>query len=251
MKKFLPHLIKFLLISMALFLTAVTFIRVAFAFPVSPLPGDNFIQNPWFRDPQDPTSSGLNGWIDAAGPNHYWSTSQKESNPSPDLIASGLCDPQPSYCGTAARLSPTPGQSGGIGKLGVDAYLYQVVPANASSLKLKFFTHWVSHRIDPAEVTIYGGPTPSGPWVEVWVPFYHQQDQPSPPPEGDIWAKTDMLEKTLEQGYNYYKIEVHARLPEGEQVGFKITGVYFTTDPPLGGSIQSSLFIPLLRTTGR
>jgi hypothetical protein len=31
--------------------------------------------------------------------------------------------------------------------------------------------NWVVHKIDPAEVAIYGGLSPEGPWTEVWKPF--------------------------------------------------------------------------------
>lgn len=237
------HSIKFLLISIVVSLASFTFIITAFAFQVPLLPGNNLVENPWFRSSADPTLSSLDGWSDAAGINQYWSTSQKASNPSPDIFVNELCGSQPTYCGTAARLSPTPGQTGGIGKVGIDAYLYQVVQANESSCKLKFFAHWVSHKIDPAEVTIYGADSQNGPWSEVWVPFYHQQFTVPPPPPGgqaDLWTQTGFLEKTLERGYPYYKIEIHARLPDSELVGFKITGVYFATE----GHIE--VFFPFL-----
>jgi hypothetical protein len=204
----------------------------AVAFQVSPLPAYNLIQNPWFRSASEPNYSGLDGWIDAAGQNKYWSTSQKESNPSPDIVINGICDNKPVYCGTSARLKNTPGQSGGLGVPGVDSYLYQVVAANKSNTKLIFFTHWVSHRIDPAEVLIYGGESANGPWTEepVWVPFYHVQYDADN--EVDLWTQTDFLEKTISQGYNYYKIVIHARLPDDDTVGFKITGIYFTALGP-------------------
>ena len=205
-----------------------------YSFQVPALPNDNLVTNPWFRSPSDPNKSGLYGWTDADGLDKYWSSSQKEGNPSPDVLISGVCDFTPVYCGTAARLSLTRGESGGIGLPDVHAYLYQIIPADSSHRKLKFFTHWVSHKINPAEITIYGSNTVNGPWTPLWTPLYHQQDSNPPPPPGgsaDLWTTTDFLTYTVNNGYNYYKIEIHARLPQGLGVGFKVTGVYFSTEP--------------------
>jgi len=210
----------------------------AFAFPVEPLPDDNLIANPWFRSAADPSLSALDGWTDAAGKDQYWSSSQKVSNPAPDPLVSGVCGHETTYCGTAARLSTTPGQSGGIGKIGVDSYLYQVVPADSANRQLKFFTHWVAHTVNPAEVNVYGGETPDGPWTLVWQPFYQVVEQVILPPPGEdtdwLWqeytAATPLVETTLESGYAYYKIEIHAALPDADG-GFKLTGIYFTAAP--------------------
>ena len=203
------------------------------AFQVDELPADNLIENPWFRSAQNPRDSGLDGWIDAGGNNKYWSSSQKESNPTPDQITAGVCGSQELYCGTAARLDPTKGQSGGIGIPGVDAYLYQIVQADRSDRKLIFFAYWVSHEIEIAEVSIYGGDSANGPWDLVWVPLHHTQDKLIRPPRGEgveaLWENTGDVETVLEEGYSYYKVEFHARLPEGNSTGFKITGVYFST----------------------
>lgn len=209
-------------------------VQRVFAYEVEDLPGDNLIVNPWFRDPGDQTQSSLYGWTDAAGLNQYWSSSQKESNPSPDAFQAGVCGRDIEYCGTSARLSPTKGETGGLGVPEADAYLYQVVRANGSDRKLKFFTHWVSHKLEIAEVTIYGGDTADGPWTSVWVPFHHTQDVVIRPPEGEstqaLWEETGFLENVIERGYDFYKIEIHARLPAGNSVGFKISGVYFSTE---------------------
>jgi hypothetical protein len=211
----------------------------AFAYQVDQLPPDNLVYNPWFRDPADPTRSSLAGWTDAAGENQYWSTSQKLSNPSPDEFVAGPCGGEPGYCGTSARLNTTPGKSGGTGGVGADAYLYQVIPADPENTRLKYFAHWVAHAIDPAEVTINGGETPEGPWVQVWRPFHAvlKYEAKPPPGEGQDWlwkantASTPPVETTLSRGYPYYKLEIHARLVSQDTSAFKITGIYFTALP--------------------
>jgi hypothetical protein len=201
------------------------------AFQVPPLPEGNLLINPWFRSFDDPTASALDGWTDADGLDKYWSSSQKEANPAPDIIISGICDYQPVYCGTSARLSDTPGKTGGLGIPGVHSYLYQVVSADSSKRKLRFFAHWVSHLIDPAEVVIYGGNSSTGPWTQVWVPLHVVVDEVILPPEGCgstcLWEQTGWLETVLPQGYSHYKIEIHARLANHTYTGFKITGIYF------------------------
>jgi hypothetical protein len=119
-----------------------------------------------------------------------------------------------------------------VGVPGVDSYLYQVVAANKENNKLIFFAHWVSHKIDPAEVLIYGGNSPTGPWTEepLWIPFYHVQLQSDD--ETDLWTPTGFLEKTIPNGFSFYKIVIHANLPDDNLVGFKITGIYFTVLGP-------------------
>lgn len=211
----------------------VTVIR-ANAYQVPPLPAGNLVNNPWFRSTSDPNYSSLDGWTDVAGKDKYWSTSQKESNPSPEIIVNGICNNKPVYCGTSARLKNAPGQTGGIGVPGVDSYLTQVVAANKDNKHLFFFTYWVSHKIDPAEVTIFGSNSSKGPWDFVWTPFYHVQDVA----DGEFyqWTDTGMLEKNIDDGYSFYKIEIHARLPDDIPVGFKITGIYFTALGP-GSSV--------------
>jgi hypothetical protein len=209
-----------------------------YAFPVDELPDDNLIENPWFRSAGN--DSGLDGWIDVGGNNKYWSSSQKASNPTGDQISAGPCGSQELYCGTAARLDPTMGKSGGMGIPGVDSYLYQVIEADRTDRKLIFFAHWVSHEIEVAEVSIYGGDSADGPFELVWVPFYHTQDSTIRPARGagqeDLWENTGFVVTVLEDGNSFYKVEIHARLPEGNSTGFKITGIYLgsaqTDEPP-------------------
>jgi hypothetical protein len=41
---------------------------------------------------------------------------------------------------------------------------------------------------------------------------------------------TDLVTTTLPTGYPFYKVEIHAKLPD-KSGGFKITGVYFAATP--------------------
>jgi len=224
-------------------LTLVWFLTpsLGYGYPVPPLPENNLIINPWFRSTSDPTTAGLDGWTNVLQDGIGWGITQKASNPSSDVIINGKCGFGEDYCGTGARWAndPDPGEQVNFTFPGVDVYLYQVVQADPANRKLKYFMHWVNHKLDVAEVRIYGSETANGQWTEIWLPFSLSQDK-NPPPEsapgrGDIpWFQTDTLETVLGEGYPYYKIELHARYPEGDtrqgSVGVKITGVYFTAE---------------------
>lgn len=217
----------------------------AHAFQVPQLPSDNLLQNPWFRDPNNPNEPGFHGWTRNNGVT--WGPSQKESNPSPDKLTSADCGNKPDYCGTAARWA----EQSGVTYPNITVTMYQVVKANPAHHKLVFFTHWVSHRVDAASVKIYGSNSGGGPWTEIWAPFYHSQDKVIYPPSGnvaDLWEVTGFVEKTIPQGFNYYKVEFQARLPEGDGVGFKATGVYFATKGGNGSVAPlSHVYLPFLR----
>jgi hypothetical protein len=237
--------------ALALWLAAAA--PATYAFPVDPLPDDNLLANPWFRAGSRPIESSLDGWTNPAGEGVYWSTSHKIANPSPDIVISGKCGQEEVYCGTAARLALTPGQSGGMGQSGVDCYLFQVVAADPTARKLKFFTHWVSHRVDVAAVTIYGGEAAAGPWTPVWVPLSHTQTTLPPLPPGgqsELWVSTGFKEVVVENGYPYYKVEIHARLaevyegPGGDGTGFKITGMYFAVEASDEAGLAAPVFEP-------
>ncbi len=187
---------------------------------VDPLPENNLIENPWFREGNKPS---LAGWTDAAGSNVIWSLSQKQSNPGPDQVL-----------GTSARLAFGSGQGGGTGQAGVDAYLYQVVAADPSLNHLRFKIHWVTQWIDRATVTIYGGTSASGPWTAVWVPLDINQSTST----GGAWTQTDLLDTTIAEGFPFYKIELYGRYPEGRQQGAKYTGVYFSVDGNAGEVVE-------------
>lgn len=189
---------------------------------VDSLPDDNLVQNPWFRSGNQPS---LAGWTDAAGSNVIWSTSQKDSNPSPDGIQ-----------GTSARLAFGSGQGGGTGQGGVDAYLYQVVAADPALNHLKFKIHWVTGWIDRAAVTIYGGSSAEGPWTAVWTPLDINQTTSS----NAAWTQTELLDTTISAGFPFYKIELFGRYPEGRQQGVKYTGVYFAVDDRAGEIVEAT-----------
>ncbi|VAW32495.1 hypothetical protein MNBD_CHLOROFLEXI01-1547 [hydrothermal vent metagenome] len=183
---------------------------------VEPLPDNNLMQNPWFRSGNKPS---LAGWTDAAGSNVIWSLSQKQSNPGLDTVL-----------GTSARLAFGSGQGGGTGQGGVDAYLYQVVAADASQAHLQFKIHWVTQWIDRATVTIYGGASADGPWTAVWTPLDVDQATST----GGAWTQTELLDTTIPEGFPFYKVELFARYPDGRQQGAKFTGVYFSVDGNAG-----------------
>ncbi len=213
--------------------------NTAFA-AVAPLPSDNLLKNPWFRDSADKPS--LEYWVDATGPLGGWGASDKPGNPSPNDAV-----------GTAARLSV--GEDGLAVTIPINypAYLYQVVASDPAKKTLKFDMFWVAHTVKPAQVTVYGGASASGPWTQVWQPFNKTYTQTIIPPAGTgpanayLWnyysALTSVVSTTIPVGYPYYKVEVHAILPD-EEGGFKITGMYFAngsepTDPVDPGPIDT------------
>lgn len=213
-----------------LFIAFLALAQYAYAFQVAQVPGDNLIQNPWFRDPTNPALPGFDSWVNV---NNAWTLSQKISNPSPYAYISGKCDGNNlTYCGTSAKLSADDGNA----VVGVDAYLYQIVSADPTHTKLKFSTYWVTHLIDPFEVNIYASNNPTGPWTLVWNPLYQQVlTLITPPPGYDtswLWLEmtswTPPVETILPNGYPYYKVEIQGNLPSPE--GFKITGVYFSAE---------------------
>lgn len=218
------------------------------ALQVPPLPEGNLLLNPWFRSSAKPNASGLDHWIDASPSGLLWSTSQKDSNPTADVIVSGKCGGSfEQYCGTSARFANGRGQGGGgAGQSGVDAYLYQVVPADPSLTNLKFMTHWVTGEIVYAEAKIYGGDTIDGPWTLVWVPFSVNEATGS---QYD-WTKTDLLETTIPSGWNYYKVQLSGKYPSGTSQGVKYTGVYFAVADGNGVPVTPTLTLTPTPTAG-
>ena len=213
----------------ATLMTAVSIILptgVALAVPVPALPSGNLLDNPWFRSTARPNQPGLDGWLDAAGTDARWSTSQKDSNPSPDGVQ-----------GTSCRFADGSGQGGGTGVGGVDAYLFQVVAADSAARQLTFFTHWVTGWIEIAAVTIAGGDAAGGPFTEVWTPLSINSATGS----NHAWTNSGMLSRTLGRGYAYYRVELHARYPVGRAQGAKFTGIYLTTGGSSAGEVDGGV----------
>lgn len=184
---------------------------------VPTLPKDNLLKNPWFRDTLEP-------WV---GDGHWQGNTTKWGNPTPGEKA-----------GSAARISTGRRADSNVGKtveVGKDTYLYQVVAADPANKRLKFEMYWVAHTLAPGEVTIYGGHSEKGPWTKLWCPFHQVHRKVVRPPKGRrgnvLWrhysSLTALVATTIPTGYPYYKVEVHANLPD-KRGGFKITGVYFT-----------------------
>jgi hypothetical protein len=229
--------------SIILFVLVITIIAVpalnAWAYPVPPLPEDNLLVNPWFRSEGNPASAGLDGWTNVLTADEIgWGFSQKESNPSPEIIVSGVCGFEEVFCGTGARWANETREGDTLSYPGLDVYLYQVVATDPAHRRLNFSMYWVNHRIDVAEILVHGSETAEGPWELVWLPVTISQDENPgsccvPGHKGIPWFQTFLLDTTLENGYPFYKVELHARYPETDteqgDVGVKITGVYFTS----------------------
>jgi hypothetical protein len=196
---------------------------------VEPLPDNNLVCNPWFRSSSNPNRPSFEHWQEEADPDgtlreiKYWSLSQKTSNPSPDAVN-----------GTGARMAAGKGQGGGgEGAPNVDTYLSQVIVADSAYRDLSFQTHWVTINIVEAKVTIYGSVNSDGPWTEVWQPFRVDQSSSS----SGSWLQTELLHTTIDEGYPYYKIVLHAHYPPNTNYGVKYTGVY------LAASMTDSIFV--------
>jgi hypothetical protein len=194
-------------------------------FPVvSQLPEDNLLKNPWFKVGNTPS---LEGWTLTSTGRGGWGASQKPGNPTPD-----------DSIGTSARISTGRGadKKGWSVDPGVTTGLYQIVNADPGNTILSFHMYWVTHTVDPAKVTVYGGDSPQGPWKEVWVPFNQTYTKTIRPLSGrgnDLWgfysSNTPEVSTVIDRGYPYYKLEITGRLPDG-QGGFKVTGVYFSVN---------------------
>lgn len=246
----------------------------AHAFEATDLPADNLVVNPWFRSPITPSSSGFgNGvWLretrdgatlvaSASGDQRpagslTFGLSQKVTNPAPSQAPS--CGGKPS-CGTGARWAEDRNEGCSLERVGLDAYVRQVVAAaDPSHRHLRFSAWWVSHRIGVAEVTIYGGASASGPWTKLWTPLHVESPNvdlaasvPHPPGSdrsvewryltcGTTTCSTAPIVQTeLATGRAFYRIEIHTRYPDLQQatcdVGAKLTGIYFATSATAGG----------------
>lgn len=204
---------------------------------VAPLPSDNLIGNPWLtKEVNGQLKLDTSGWVFEGSPT--WGT----GNAKPDC-------PGPAPWGTAytLRWARNSGQTPEFHP-NVEVRVHTVVASPGAKRSLKFFMHWVMHRMT-LSVHVYGGPSANGPWTHVWVPFQHTQtvDWRPPPsaPRSEAWRYFTSLPgkfddwyapvpqtTTLAQGYPYYKIELRASYPTPDStasggVGGKVTGLYF------------------------
>lgn len=175
---------------------------------VPPLPADNLVLNPWFRDLSDLIGPSMQYWTVDFG---TWSATYKWHNPSPDNLGD--------QSHTAADIS-----AHGPPCQGVDCYFHQVVSANPSNKTLKFQIYWITIMMDENWAVIYGGNSVSGPWTEVWQPFHVYNTH------NLGWRQSGPSQTTIATGYSYYKIVLHARSEAGGGDN-KLTGVYFAVAP--------------------
>jgi hypothetical protein len=218
---------------------------LASAFPVDVLPEDNLLANPWFRSADDPDSPGFDGWnrwTDGGDP--LIGGSQKQSNPSPDTVVAPDCGGVAEYCGTALRWAEERPDCDML-RAGMDAYADQIVAASDPQDRLlRFHTWWVSHRIEVAEVDVFGSASENGPWTPLWKPFAQSFDHDAAAGVGGsgedrsqewiaLTATTPLVEHVLPQAFAYYRLQIHARYGAAPDcsVGVKMTGIYFTTAP--------------------
>jgi MYXO-CTERM domain-containing protein len=254
----------------------------AHAFEVTALPPDNLVENPWFRSPGSTSSAGFGSgiWLretwdggtllesasgDQRPPDSLtFGLSRKVTNPSP--VQAPGCGSDPTlYCGTGARWAEDRGEGCSLDRVGLDAYARQIVAAgDPTHRRLRFSAWWVSHRIAVAEVNIAGAATANGPWIPLWTPLHVESPDvdlaataPHPPTDdrsvewryltcGTTTCSTaPVVETELAQGYAFYRIELHVRYPDLQQVtcqaGAKLTGVYFATAATTGGGGRERL----------
>ncbi len=198
---------------------------------VKGLPQDNLISNPWFQQSGDLGGIGLKDWLEPAESIASWGSIRTDTVPSPQAFISETCETEDKICGTAASLSHSSADlaSGSV----AEAILYQVVSSDRSHQTLKFSTYWAATSVDHAEIVVFGGNSPDGPWTQIWMPFSlgSQSEDQVLPSSSEQWAYTDIAEISVENGFSHYKIEVLARLVEQEaEASFNLTGVYFATE---------------------
>jgi hypothetical protein len=213
----------------------------ASAHQVAQLPAGNLIINPWLsKVVNGQLKLDTAGWVFEGSPT--WGT----GNAKPDC-------PGPSPWGTsytlrwARQANQTPEFHPNV-----EVRVHTVVSANSAHQTVKFFMHWVMHRMT-LKANIYGGQSPAGPWTQVWAAFEHVETvdwRPAPgeprseawmhftsmPGKFDDWFAPVPRTKMLSQGYPYYKVELRASYPTPDNtasgaVGGKVTGLYFATTP--------------------
>lgn len=222
-------------------------------FQYAPLPDDNLVQNPWFRDN---CQFSLGGWeVDVTADGLSWGLSDKPQDPT-DVNCNG------DWTGFAVRWAK---QSGGTPELSPDqdARVWQVIgPVSPDETALRFHFLMVFHRMTRFRAQISGADGPSGPWTEIWTPIdegWLTSGGPNAPFEGTcpgglqdrdcLWDKVTEAELgglaplTFEapRGYAYYRIEFLGNYPQPDasdtgDVGGKVTRVYFALGAGGAGS---------------
>jgi len=86
--------------------------------------------------------------------------------------------------------------------------------------------YWVTILMVRVEVKVYGADSPDGPWDLVWTPFLE------PNAHFPRWRPIELVETTLSQGHEYYKLEVHGLSPPDDGGAMKVTGLYFSARKP-------------------
>jgi hypothetical protein len=209
------------------------------AHEVAPLPADNLIGNPWISAiVNGQLVVDTTGWVFEGNPS--WGTGRAKPDcpgPLPYIERPTLRWARNS--GANPELHPN-----------VEVRVHTVVAADPSHRTLKFFMHWVMHRMT-LQAHVYGGPSASGPWTPLWMPFEHVEtvgwNPPATDPRSDAWRHyTELPGKfddwyapvpatlSLAQGHPFYKVELRASYPEPDatttgNVGGKVTGIYFAT----------------------
>lgn len=226
------------------------------AFQYASLPSDNLILNAWFRNTDDNSCDSFSGahWVLNSG-NAPWGPSDKTQDPT-DKNCLG------NYTGYAARFARNSGAAIEFYP-NQNAILYQIVQSpNPTHRTLHFHSLIVGHKVNQYKAEIYGGNSANGPWTSVWVPFditcldmtdcvnekygwasNHGDrtglwDDVTDDPE--VLGSLNPIQKTISQGYNFYKVEflMNYPTPNGSatgDVGGKLARVYFRVSGGGGG----------------
>ncbi len=221
---------KSLFFSFILTVFSVAFLR--FAAPalatvntVGPLPEDNLVLNPWFRDPNNPEVQSSVHWEDDAN----WTFSTKENQPTPDL-----------FKGHTRKASTS--SFGGLLVPFEYAVTSTIVEANPNDTTLHYSMWWIQANPNVFDVNVYGSDSIDGEWTFVWKAFQHQDyDIPN-------MSWTNAIETTqVAQSYPFYKLEFVVNFSSlGDSV--KFNGVYFATEG--NGNASPVVMLSTNPTTG-
>ncbi|HZM83020.1 MAG TPA: hypothetical protein VFC19_45465 [Candidatus Limnocylindrales bacterium] len=213
----------------------------ASAHEVAQLPSGNLIASPWLsKVVNGQLKLDTTGWVFEGSPT--WGTGNaKPDCPGPAPFATSFTLRWARQAGQIPEFYPN-----------IEVRVHTVVAANSAHRTVKFFMHWVMHRMT-LKAVVYGGASPNGPWTQVWTAFDHTETvdfRPSPgEPRSEAWQHFTSLPgmfddwfapvprtTVLPQGYPYYRVQLRASYPNPDNtasgaVGGKVTGLYFTTAP--------------------